>query len=77
MRCVGMVVMIAAASGLIQGCATPAKPVPDQRLVDRSDVIQERMNDGMADPAQVAISDEQVRQYVERQMGPGTTLQFR
>lgn len=77
MRCVGMVVMIAAASGLIQGCATSAKPVPDQRLVDRYDVIQERMNDGMADPAQVAISDEQVRQYVERQMGPGTTLQFR
>ena len=77
MRSVGMVIMIVAASGLIQGCATSAKPVSDQSLVDRSGVIQERIHDGTADRAQVEISDEQVREYVERQKEPGTTLLFR
>lgn len=77
MRSVEMVIMIAAASALIQGCATSAKPVSDQARVDRSDVIQERMHEGTADRAQVEISDEQVREYVERQKETGSTLLFR
>ena len=71
MRSVEMVIMIAAASALIQGCATSAKPVSDQARVDRSDVIQERMHEGTADRAQVEISDEQVRVEVEGFIDPG------
>lgn len=77
MRHLGMVLVIGFGLGMLQGCATSWVQSSVPGATARATATDVRMKDRTTDAAQVGIPNEQVRQYVERQVRPGTTLRFR
>jgi len=69
MRHLGMVLVIGFGLGMLQSSVPGA--------TGRATATDERIKDGTTDPVLLGIGSEQVRQYVERQVRPGTTLRFR
>ena len=77
MRHLGMVLVIGFGLGMLQGCATSSVQSSVPGATGRATATDERIKDGTTDPALLGIGREQVRQYLERQVRPGTTLRFR
>lgn len=76
MRHFAMVLVIGFGLGMVQGCATSSVQSSVPGATGRATAAAERIEDG-TEPAVVGIGNEQVRQYLERQVRPGTTLRFR
>lgn len=71
------VLVIGFGLGMLQGCAASSVPSYVAGATERAAATDVRMENGTMNPAQVGIANGQVRQYLERQVRPGTTLRFR